>query len=322
MSKLGTILGGLLSLLVATQAFAAKAPEPPLRITEVALNFLAETMTIKGQSFANGPLTVTLGNLGNITTQCATNFLAIPQLITCDFSSTGGLPIDGDYLLRIFTGSDANQIDEYDLTIGAVGPQGPQGATGATGPQGPTGATGPAGPQGPQGNTGPAGPQGAQGPTGPQGPQGPTLLSVAQQLNLFPFNASQIFSIPASYANLTDGVNSASFTTGAFAGTVIISLNLGRLFNSTSSPTDLLIRALSSGTTNCGAPFAGSVIRQLGGVEYSSLAVTFVCNKSSTAAENITIQAALAAFGPISVLGPTANIASTFSVKASMVHLP
>src|ERR1700683_5393049 len=37
------------------------------------------------------------------------------------------------------------------VTVGAVGPQGPAGATGTVGPQGPAGATGPAGPQGPAG---------------------------------------------------------------------------------------------------------------------------------------------------------------------------
>src|ERR1700723_1401406 len=37
------------------------------------------------------------------------------------------------------------------VTVGAVGPQGPAGATGPQGPQGPAGATGPAGPQGPPG---------------------------------------------------------------------------------------------------------------------------------------------------------------------------
>ncbi|WP_444542873.1 DUF7467 domain-containing protein, partial [Kangiella profundi] len=76
------------------------------------------------------------------------------------------------------SGGPAQQIDLYDLTLGGVGPQGPQGEAGPEGPQGPQGDTGPAGPQGdtgpagPQGDTGPAGPQGAQGDTGPAGPQG------------------------------------------------------------------------------------------------------------------------------------------------------
>lgn len=61
---------------------------------------------------------------------------------------------------------------------GAVGPQGPAGATGATGPagaagaQGPAGAAGAQGAQGTPGATGAQGPQGLMGLTGLQGPQG------------------------------------------------------------------------------------------------------------------------------------------------------
>ena len=55
------------------------------------------------------------------------------------------------------------------VTIGAVGPTGPQGLTGDTGPQGPQGETGP---QGPQGEIGPQGPKGDTGATGPAGADG------------------------------------------------------------------------------------------------------------------------------------------------------
>ena len=71
---------------------------------------------------------------------------------------------------------DNGKAASFDVTIGAVGPQGPPGPAGATGPQGspgPVGATGPEGPAGPPGPTGPQGPQGPQGPAGPTGPQGP-----------------------------------------------------------------------------------------------------------------------------------------------------
>ncbi len=67
------------------------------------------------------------------------------------------------------------QHDLYDLTLGAVGPQGPQGKQGDIGPQGPQGKvgdTGAQGPQGKQGDTGAQGPQGKQGDEGAQGPQG------------------------------------------------------------------------------------------------------------------------------------------------------
>ncbi len=66
-----------------------------------------------------------------------------------------------------------------DGVTGAMGPQGPVGATGATGAVGPqgavgaTGATGAVGPQGPVGATGAVGPQGAVGATGATGAVGP-----------------------------------------------------------------------------------------------------------------------------------------------------
>lgn len=64
----------------------------------------------------------------------------------------------------------------FDLSIGAVGPEGPQGEVGPAGPQGEVGPAGPqgeVGPAGPQGEVGPAGPQGDVGPAGPQGEVGP-----------------------------------------------------------------------------------------------------------------------------------------------------
>ena len=97
------------------------------------------------------------------------------------------MPLVGDFLIVVRTGSGAIQSDSWNITAGAVGPQGSQGEEGPTGPagpmgptgllgpagpQGPAGPAGPAGPQGPAGSTGPAGPMGPAGPTGPQGPQG------------------------------------------------------------------------------------------------------------------------------------------------------
>src|SRR5262249_15048401 len=68
----------------------------------------------------------------------------------------------GSYRLRITT-SQGN-FYEFDVTYGAVGPQGPMGLIG------PTGATGPAGSQGPTGATG---------ATGPQGPAGASPFSLS-----------------------------------------------------------------------------------------------------------------------------------------------
>ena len=67
----------------------------------------------------------------------------------------------GDYLLTVSSGRKfRKQTAEYDLTIGAVGPEGP------TGPEGATGAEGPSGPTGPDGNPGAQGPTGATGQPG------------------------------------------------------------------------------------------------------------------------------------------------------------
>ena len=67
-------------------------------------------------------------------------------------------------------------LGTFDVTIGAEGPAGADGADGATGPagaDGADGATGPAGADGADGATGPAGADGADGATGPAGPTGP-----------------------------------------------------------------------------------------------------------------------------------------------------
>jgi len=82
-----------------------------------------------------------------------------------------GLP-SGDYRLEIITGRGVPHYDSHDLTIGAVGLQGPTGATGPEGSQGATGAQGTTGPQGPTGSQGATGPQGATAPEGPQGKTG------------------------------------------------------------------------------------------------------------------------------------------------------
>ena len=61
----------------------------------------------------------------------------------------------------------------YDVSNGAMGPQGPQGLVGPAGATGPAGAPGPVGAPGPQGVPGPAGATGPAGDTGPAGAPGP-----------------------------------------------------------------------------------------------------------------------------------------------------
>jgi Collagen triple helix repeat (20 copies)/IPT/TIG domain len=62
----------------------------------------------------------------------------------------------------------------FDVTYGAIGPQGPAGAPGVQGPAGTQGAVGPPGAAGPTGPAGVAGATGAPGSQGLAGPAGPT----------------------------------------------------------------------------------------------------------------------------------------------------
>lgn len=185
------VLGGVVLISMSLFGLVAMAgppkPLPPgqgLSITEVLVEFgPSDTLTIVGESFdTNGTLEVTFGEFGplnivsvtptQIIAECPPDENAIP---TC---------VEGDYLLTVSTGVGQSKNDEYDLTIGALGPQGEVGDRGPTGPQGPQGvqgrqgAQGSQGPQGPQGPEGPKGPpggdgEGSQGPPGPPGPPGP-----------------------------------------------------------------------------------------------------------------------------------------------------
>jgi hypothetical protein len=169
---------------IASAETIGEQPGKHLTITEVSVDFVAETITIVVEEldFGPGPLEVWLGDatsFGDISAGCVEDLMSAPQTVTCDFSAAGlntGLPPDGDYLLNVAKGNGQSQSDEYDLTIGAVGPEGSQGEQGKIGPQGEQGKIGPQGeqgkigPQGEQGKLGPPGPQGEQGPTGPAGP--------------------------------------------------------------------------------------------------------------------------------------------------------
>jgi hypothetical protein len=124
-----TMLGGLLifSISIAGVTLAASPPGDHLNITEVFVDFDAETIHIMGEDLDFGrALDVTLGDFGslNVTTET-------PTLIVVDFPAVG-LP-DGDYLLTVSRGNGQSQNDEYDLTIGAVGPEGPEGPEGPPG---------------------------------------------------------------------------------------------------------------------------------------------------------------------------------------------
>lgn len=126
-------------------------------------------LVIEGTGFGMGkPPKVTLGGIG----------LAVSLYTTTNIVATVPPGTDpATYSLLVTTyraGNDqSGTLNDFSVTVGAVGAQGPKGDTGAQGPKGDTGATGATGAQGPKGDTGAQGPQGAKGDTGATGPQGP-----------------------------------------------------------------------------------------------------------------------------------------------------
>ncbi len=152
--------GGSYSTLRIDQVFVSFEEEPPDLLLIRGRNFLASSSCpVVRLSGVPGELVVVEAFDDEILAE-----LPFPDLV------------DGDYRLVVASGLKS---DTYDLTIGAVGmegPPGPRGEPGPEGPQGPQGVPGPqgaTGSQGLQGATGPQGPQGVPGPTGPQGPPGP-----------------------------------------------------------------------------------------------------------------------------------------------------
>ncbi len=166
----------LLAVLAMFQAWSGSglAVSNRLVIQGVEVNVGANTITIMGQGFTfdkKNNLRVFLGEPPNndISSMCEE---ISDAAIVCRLA----LPPAGDYLL-VVSRKNKNELDihtpntdRYALTIGAVGPPGPQGIQG---PQGAAGPQGPQGIQGPQGAAGPQGPQGSQGPAGNDGLPGP-----------------------------------------------------------------------------------------------------------------------------------------------------
>ena len=147
-------------------------PRPVLKITSILVDGENSQILISGLNLDNGitPI-VTLGDSSYILSVCKSCY--DKNLITAEYVD----PIaEGDYLLTVTTGPSEEQTDTYDLTVGAVGPegpQGPQGEQGLPGEQGLQGEQGPPGEQGPQGEQGPPGEQGLQGEPGLAGVPGP-----------------------------------------------------------------------------------------------------------------------------------------------------
>jgi hypothetical protein len=141
---------------IATSTALAKPPKGDLRVTEVFVSFdtFGDTLLIVGEGFTSGPgpLEVSFGNFGVLTVlsvaddeilvECPPDADRIP---TC---------VDGDFLLTVSNDPKKKHSDEYDMTIGAVGPAGEKGEKGDQGPVGPKGDTGDQGPAGPKGDQG------------------------------------------------------------------------------------------------------------------------------------------------------------------------
>lgn len=142
--------------LAALLALAAPAVgQTPLEVLEVFVDLDEEVLHVVGRNFGSSP-TVRLGNEDLEVLEASEHVLtaALPPLPP------------GTYRLeaRRGPGNGAPKYDEFEVTLGAIGPEGSQGPQGDPGPQGPPG---------PQGDPGSAGPQGPPGPQGEQGEQGP-----------------------------------------------------------------------------------------------------------------------------------------------------
>jgi hypothetical protein len=138
----------------------SKAQLVPL-IEKAVVNSTAGTVTIEGSGFATSKKpTVFLGGVQlTVTSFSATTIVA----------STAAVTTPGSYLLVV---NDDVLPGLFEVTLGAVGPQGAMGLQGPIGPAGPAGATGAAGSIGPAGATGSIGPAGATGSIGPAGATG------------------------------------------------------------------------------------------------------------------------------------------------------
>ena len=175
-----------LSLLVSPRAFADD-DDPIITSAVPTVSGSTTTLTITGRNLdTRAPEHVLLN--GQALTPVAQSDTRIVVTMPSSVLAT-----PGTYLLVVGHGSRHFRFDDdyvqFDVTVGAAGPQGVPGLTGATGATGPAGATGatgaqglvgPAGSIGPIGLSGPVGPIGPSGPVGPIGPTGPTGATGAQ----------------------------------------------------------------------------------------------------------------------------------------------
>jgi len=175
---------------VGINAKSTKEPAPPVKIDAVVVND-DETLIILGTGFVDVDGQYPVVTLANVPLSVLMEDSEPERMVvdTMVIFQNGGNLIEGDFRLTVIQGE---QQDSYDLTFGAVGPEGPagvqgpkgdaglQGSAGVQGPRGDTGLQGITGAEGPKGDTGLQGIAGAQGPKGdigPEGPQGVTDLT-------------------------------------------------------------------------------------------------------------------------------------------------
>jgi hypothetical protein len=306
----GSLNGGFgATLSVVTDGSPPPPPPPPpgqdVSITNVSVDFDNGVLYISGEHFDNGatPI-VSLAGFGEL-------LLANTPTDTQLEASLPILMADGDYRLTVLTGPNAGQSDSYDLTVGAMGPQGPtgepgpqgeQGDQGPPGPQGPSGAPGPAGSTGaagPQGVAGAIGPQGADGPQGPQGPagsQGPAGVLTDSNQNTRGGNGALL--------SITTGQGNSAFGRSALQQTATGSFNSAfgnnALLRNTSSGNvafgDQVLQANTSGSLNAGVGASALYTNTSG---FMNTAIGFAVLGNTTAGNYNTAVGANAFFGNV-----------------------
>ncbi len=123
-------------------------PPPRLVITKAVADVDAAVVYIEGKNFGDSPGVLLGTSEGEMHEQSVID--SSDTYIEAALTTTD----PGTYLLLVYSGPARTQGFSMDLTIGAVGPQGPEGPGGPEGGQGPEGQQGPIGPQGPVGPPG------------------------------------------------------------------------------------------------------------------------------------------------------------------------
>ncbi len=167
--------------------FGSNVPKAPV-IDSGTINYVSNQLTLTGSGFEPSKKQPVVQFNGNpLTLVSASDAQIVAQL--------PAVVVPGTFDVTI-TPSGCGSID-FNMTYGAVGPQGQMGLPGANGAPGPAGAPGSAGPQGPQGLMGNPGPQG---PAGSAGSAGPPLVVIGASLGFvnIPFSEDQTKTVVAS----------------------------------------------------------------------------------------------------------------------------